>query len=234
MGVYFSPGETFKDIGRTPKILVPLIILAVVVGSTFTLAVHQAGLENIMHKQMDPLVEKGWMPQEQADKAIQQAKANPTVAYVRTGLTQGITAIIVALIVAGIFKLISMVIGTENSFKQILSVTLFTSLALWLVYAVIAVFLLYLQNPEDIDANSPVSSNLGAILGLITDKKSLPGFVKGFAAFIDVFSIWKIALLSIGYAVVSTKAKISTVAIWLSVLYLLAALVFSPLIGMFM
>ncbi len=234
IGVIFSPGETFKEIGRAAPILVPMIVLGLVVSAGIVITLSRVGMESVLRKQFDPMVERGWMPPERAEEMIKQTAANPTGAYIQSAVQGAIAVIVFVLIMAGIFKLISMVLGSDNTFKPILSVTLFSFLAISLITLLITVVLVYLQKPEDIDVNNPVGANLGALLGLFTEKGSVPGFVRAFATFIDVFSIWRIALLAIGYAAISKKLKTGTIAIWLSVVYLIFALIFSPLMAMFM
>jgi hypothetical protein len=43
--------------------------------------------------------------------------------------------------------------------------------------------------------------------------------------YVDVFAIWTIALLSIGYSAVSRKLKTSTAAIWLVGAYAIIAII---------
>jgi Yip1 domain len=233
-GVLFSPGETFKEIGRTAPVLIPAIVLALIICAGIILTLNRVGMESVLRKQFDPMVERGWMPQEQAEEMIKQTAAKPTVAYIQSGVQGTLAVLVFVVVMAGIFKLISMVLGADNTFKPILSVTLFAFLAISLVTFLITVVLIYLQNPEDIDINNPIGANLGALLGLFTEKGAIPSFVRAFASFIDIFSIWRLALLAIGYAAISKKLKISTIAIWLSVVYLIFALIFSPLMAMFM
>lgn len=233
-GLYFSPGETFKDIGRTSPVLVPMILLAVVIAAAVFVTLRRVDMETMLHKQFDPMVERGWMPQDRADEMIKQTLANPTRTYVQGAVQAAVMTIIIALAIAGIFKLVSLVFGTENTYKSLLSVTLFTSIATAIVSLVITTIVVYLQSPTDIDPQNPVGSNLGAVLSIFLGKDSLPGFVRAFATFIDIFAIWKIALLAIGYAAVSKRLKTASAAMWLSVLYLGTALILSPIFGMFM
>ncbi|HEX4951708.1 MAG TPA: YIP1 family protein [Blastocatellia bacterium] len=234
IGVYFSPGEAFKDIGRKSPLLLPMILLALIVCAGVAITLNRIDLNAMMHKQIDPMVERGWIPQDRAEEMIKQTVANPTSVLIRGAGQAAVMTLLMTLVMAGVFKLISMLMGAENTFKPILSVTVFSYLAIALVTMVITTIVVYLQSPEEIDMSNPVGSNLAAVLGLFTDKASLPGFVKAFASFIDIFSIWRIALLSIGYAAISKKIKTGTVAMWLGVIYLLFALVMSPLIAMFM
>ena len=72
-GIYFSPSETFPAIGRSPKIVIALILTAIIAAISSVALTNRIGYENLVRKQMEPMVERGWLTQEQADQAIQQS-----------------------------------------------------------------------------------------------------------------------------------------------------------------
>ena len=127
-------------------------------------------------------------------------------------------------------KLLTMIMGAENKFSHLLSVVAYVFVALGIIQTVLYIVILYLKSPDEIDIYNPIGSNLGAVLPLISS--GLPKFVTSLAAWIDVFGFWRIALLSIGSAAVSRRLKTSTVAIFLAILYALAALVVSGFASM--
>ena len=233
-GVYFSPRETFAAIGRAPKFILPMVILAVLAAASNFLMTERIGYENLMRKQMQPMVERGFLTQEQADEQIQRRSTGTAaiIGKVQGPVTTGIGVVLIVLAITGLFKLYSLIIGSENRFKPLLGVTTYTFLALSLIQTVLFVIVLYLKDPEDIDLINPVGSNLGALLSLVSTAPSK--FVKALASWVDVFGIWRIALLSIGYAVVSHKMKVSTPAIFLIALYIICAVLISTLASMFM
>jgi hypothetical protein len=242
IGIWFSPGETFAEIGRAKgamgTIFAPILAL-VILGATFgVVGIHRIGIDNLKkeaEKQIQKLVDGGLIPQDRAAEIIeqQQQKITVTSASIQQGCVWALIYVVLALIIAGIFKLVSVIMGWENQYKYLLSVTLYTSLAVGIVFFLVGFVLLFLKDPDEIQLNTLVGSHLGAALNMITDEGSLPKFVKGLAAFIDALAIWKIILLSIGFAAVSRKLKPTTVGIVLGCLYLLMALAMAPFVGMF-
>lgn len=227
IGVYFSPGETFQDIGRAPNILAPLLVMMLVGGLMGFLMINRIGIQTFFSRQLDEAVAAGRRTQEQANAQLEQMTSGPVATFTKAsfpifGALQGV---VMALIVAGIFKLISMVMGTENTFKSVLSVTLYTFLAIALITSVIFVIVLYLKSPDEIDPQNAIGTNLASMLTLLVGKDGLPKFIMALARWIDIFAIWMIALLSIGYAAISRKLKTSTVAIVLGGLYGAIALI---------
>ncbi|MBI1764460.1 MAG: YIP1 family protein [Acidobacteria bacterium] len=230
-GVLFSPGETFAEIGRAPRVLIPLICLAILGGVIQFSVTNRFGYENIVKKQIEmqgEIMQKMNVPEDRIEEAKKQAEAQLKPENVTRGKVRGAAGaafgfLVMVLIVAGVFKLFTAIMGASNTFKGVLSAVCFAYLAVGLVHLVVTLISIYLKSPEDIDVMNPVASNLGAILTMAG--AGLPKFVTGLASFIDVFSIWRIVLLAIGCAAVTHKMKAGTAAIPHVVLYVLAALV---------
>lgn len=225
MGVYFSPGEIFKGIGLAPNVIVPLIVLALIGAIVGWVMADRIGAVKIASMGIEKAVADGKMTQEQATPQLEAMKKNETVIKATFPLFGLLGTIVGVLAVAGIFKLVSMVMGAENTFLQVLGVTAYAFLAVSLVSSLILVLLLFLKSPDEIDIRNPIGSNLGALLTMFMSKDSLPKFIETFANWIDVFAIWRIALLAIGYSAVSRRLKIGSAAMALVGLYLVAALI---------
>lgn len=240
VGVWFSPGETFAEIGHAKgafgTIIAPILALALIGAAFGAVGVNRIGVENLqkeVEKRIQQMADRGWIPQEKVAEIMEQQKVSLTSAAIQQGATWGLIYVVFALIIAGIFKLISAVLGWQNQFKHLLSVTLYTSLAVGIVFFATAFILLFLKNPDEIRLETLVGSNLSAVLTAVLEEGALSGFVKGLAMSVDVFAIWKIILLSIGFAAVSRKLKPGTVGVILGALYALFALASAPLVGMF-
>ncbi|MFN7946504.1 MAG: YIP1 family protein [Blastocatellia bacterium] len=237
-GIWFSPGETFRSIGRAPDFIVPLILLAVLstaAGYLMTNRFGREGLEEMTRKQMQTMVDKGFIPQEKVEEIVQQQlpPADGFTAFaIKRGLQGAAFWLVLTLIVAGYLKLVAMLMGAETTFKKVFSVSVYSYLAVAVVSLVIVVTVMYLKNPSDIDITNPVESNLGSLLTMTLGRDALPGILRAFASYIDVFYIWRIALLSIGLAAVS-KMKTGTAAMFVGGLFLVFALLGSLATGMF-
>jgi hypothetical protein len=233
IGVWFSPGETFQSIGRLPDFVLPLLLFLIVTAATSYLTVERIGYENLARKQMQAVVDRGILPPERAEEAIQQQIAAPGRARIFSQIQIAVFNLVILLLVAGCLKLITMLMGAESRFSSIFSVTVYSYLAVMVVQAIITVILLYLKQPDEIEINNLVGSNLGALLTLVLGQDALPRYVTVFASFIDLFYIWRIVLLSIGLAAVAHKLKTSTAAMFIGGLFLFFALIATPLMAMF-
>ncbi len=225
IGVYFSPGETFKEIGRAPKIAVPLIILALMSGAVGWIMAERLGATKIAAQGIEKAVADGRMTQEQADPQLAAMKKNEVYIKASIPIFAIIGSLIMVFAFAGILKLGSMAVGTENTYGQLLGVTTYANLAVGIISSIVFVILLYLKSPDEIDIQNPIDSNLGSVLAIALGKNGLPKFLMALASWIDVFSIWKIVLLSIGFSVVSRKLAVGTAAAVVIGLYVIAALI---------
>ncbi|HZS03938.1 MAG TPA: YIP1 family protein [Blastocatellia bacterium] len=232
IGVWFSPGETFQDVGRAPRLVAP-IIAAVLFGLIIGFVMMQRlDMQAMMTRMFEKAVAEGQMTQEQADQRIKFAASFGKVQLL---LISALGSLLMSLIVAGIFKLVSMMMGSENRFSSLFAVTIYTYLAVSIVSSLVFVILLYLKDTSELtfeNLGNVVSSNLGALLALALGEKALPKFVMALAQRVDLFSIWIITLLSIGYSAVSRRMKVSTAAIWLGGLYAVYALIVATLAAM--
>ncbi len=230
-GVLFSPGETFAEIGRAPRVLIPLICLALLGAVTQYSVTNRYGYENFIRKQIDmqgEMMQRMNVPEDKIEEAKKQSEEQLKPEKIWRVKLQGAGGaafffIVMVLIVAGVFKLFTAIMGARNTFKGVLSAVSFAYLAVGIVVLAVTLLSIYPKNPEDIDVMNPVASNLGAILTMAG--AGLPKFVTGLASFIDVFSIWRLVLLAIGCAAVTVKMKAGTAAIPHVLLYVLGALV---------
>jgi hypothetical protein len=227
VGVWFSPGVTFAEIGRAPRLLLPLLFVMLLAGLGYFVMVERIGYENIVRKQIESAANSGFIPQDRVEETINQRVSGTagTIGRYLGIVTTPVFVLIVMLILAGLLKLFTLIVGAETTFKRLLAVTAYSSLALVIIKTVLTLIILYIKDPDEIDIYNPIGSNLGAIL--VLTGAGLSKYLTALASWIDIFVIWQIALLSIGTAAVSTKMKTSTAAVFVSILFALSALVFS-------
>jgi len=227
IGVWFSPGETFAEIGRAPRMLAPILALMIIGSVAGYLMIDRIGVRGFFSPGFEQAVANGRMSQEDADKQLEAMTTGPAAVATKwsfpiIGLVQ---YLVMALILVGLAKLIAMLMGGENEFKPLFSVSLYALLGMGVVSSTLLIVVLYLKPPEEIDINNLVGSNLAALLSMALGKDGLPKFVMALARWVDVFGIWLIALLAIGYAAVTRRMKSSTFGMALGGIYLVLALI---------
>ncbi|MGE0129144.1 MAG: YIP1 family protein [Blastocatellales bacterium] len=227
IGVWFSPGETFAEIGRAPRVLAPMLALMIIGSVAGYLMIDRLTVRGFFSSQFNQAVASGRMSQEDADKQLEAMTTGPAGTITKwsfpvIGLIQ---YLVMALILVGLAKLITMLMGGDNEFKPLFSVSLYALLGIGVISSTLLIIVLYLKPPEEIDVNNLVGSNLAALFSVMFGKDGLPKFVMALARWVDIFGIWLITLLAIGYAAVTRKIKSSTFGMALGGIYLVMALI---------
>jgi hypothetical protein len=231
-GVYFSPRNAFQEIGSSPRVLVPIIVLIVIGFLMGLYMVKTVDVQMAVVAQLEKAVDQGRMSKEAMEQALPFSQK---IAQISILVITTLGGTVFALIFAGFAKLFSAVKGAQNNFRALFSVTLHAMIAVSIVHSILMVLVIHFKGAADVDINNlnaVVASNLGAVIGNLASEDALPKFVMKLLESVDVFSIWTIALLSIGYSAVSRKLKGSTAAIWLTAAYAIIAIVGAALRSM--
>jgi hypothetical protein len=224
-GVYLSPKNAFQEIGGSPSVLLPIIALIVIGLLLGFYLVKTVDMQSMMVSQMEKAVDQGRMTKDQLEQQLPIAEK---ITSIMTLAAPPVISVLTVLIIAGFAKLFSVLVKAQNRFKALFSVTAFAVIAISIIQTILTVLVLHFKGTEDLDLekmNSVVASNLGAILENFLGSDALPKFVVGLAQAVDIFAIWIIALLSIGFSAVSRKLKTSTAAAWLTTAYIIIAII---------
>jgi len=233
IGVWFSPGETFAEIGRSPRWLIPLLLFLIISVSGIYLLTERYGREKLAREQVEMVANSGWVPQDQVEKMTQEATSPAAINRSKITGTLGAAGgiMVMLLIVAGLLKAFSLMMGYENRFKALFSVTIYAFLAVGVITTLVIIVTAYLKDPSEIDMLNPIGSNLAAVLAMAGVE--LPKFVMGLLSYVDVFGIWRLILLAIACAAVTRKMKVGTAMGFMVVLYIIGALAGAAMTSMF-
>lgn len=210
-GTLLSPGETFADVNRKPTWIAPMIIaIATVLASTFFFQWRvNPDWDSIMRNQIKKQMERSnqTLTEEQMQQQVSFAKGiakfSPIIGAVVTPIFY--------VILAGIFALGLMFIQAKTTFKKILSVVAWSSAATGIVATIVTMASLMVRDEEGLRSIDPtqsagiVPSNLAAFLPSDTS-----AVIKSVAGSLDIFSIWFLILLTIGFAAIAGSRKITT------------------------
>ena len=232
-GVYASPRDAFGEIGRSPRVLVPMVILIIIGLLVGVYLSKNLDVESMLASRLESAVQQGSITQQQMD---QQLAMMSKFAGLQLILGSMISSLLLALVIAGYAKLFSIFSGAENRFKPLLSVTIYVLIAISVIQSGLTILIMQLKGPGEVDlahVGSVVASSLGAILTSLMGDDALPKFVMGLANAVDVFAIWTIVLLAIGYSVVSKRLKTGTAALWLGITYAIIAMISAAVSSIF-
>jgi Yip1-like protein len=195
-GAFFSPVRTFESIARRPTWLVPLLIWTIL--SVVTTAVL---LPKIDYEQMtrEALQRRGQtVPEDRMASIVErQKKFGSIFGWVGGAVTPAVLSALVAVVIWGSFK----VFGYDARFSQAFGATTHA----YLPGVLKGAFLLFLVarqetvNPQNL--GDLLSSNLGFLVPADSSK-----VLHALLASFDVFALWVVVLLVIGFAA-AAKAR---------------------------
>ena len=212
-GVLFSPDETFASIARRPTWAAPLILLVLLSLGFGLIAANRidwgAPAREAMEQRKD-------VSPEAADRAAKMAGAiGKIISYAGP-----VFLVIIMLIVSGVLLLAFRLFGGEGNFLQAWSATLYA----YVPSCIKSIIIIAVMLIKGATAISP--------LALVTIVRSNPAFLFdqktnpmafALASNLDLFSIWVMILLVIGFAHLARVSKGKSAAIVVS-LYVVKAL----------
>ena len=200
IGVFFSPKATFEDIARRPTWVVPMILMTVIaIGLGFTLAQRadwvqvskdQIAKSKMMSRQMDQLLE------DQKARAIEQAAGrSKTIREVRGFIGWPLLLVITSGIYFGAYKLLG---GIRTNFATAFAICTFAHLPM-AFRELLAIPVTLLKDPASIDPENFLASNPAAMLGDLSGWPVVP------LTSLDVFGVWSLILVAIGFSAADPK-----------------------------
>jgi len=204
VGVFFSPNETFQSIARKPDFGVPLTILALLSLVTGWVLASRLDFVAMMREAMESNPQTASMPAERLDSTVKMmAGVTKAISY-----ASPLVSILMLVILSGIIFLAFRMFGGQGDFKQAFSATVYAWYPPLLKGVIAFIVLLNRKNISMVDLQNPVRSNLG----FLVNPKTQP-LAFAFLSSIDVFSIWLVILLIIGFAALSRLSKARSAAI---------------------
>jgi len=70
----------------------------------------------------------------------------------------------------------------------------------WILYSLLFILILYLKAPGTVDLDNPIATNVGAFL-----PESTPKALMSLGKSIDIFTVWTLLLISLGFSAVNPK-----------------------------
>jgi hypothetical protein len=197
IGVFFSPKNTFEDIVRKPGLVMPVVLLTILsIGVSFAIN-QRINWREFMSQQIEKSPRASQLSAEQKEQQIEGgAKISPIFTYVAGFAGPILLILVVTLVMWGSYNLLA---GANASFGTSFAITSHAFLT-GLVSSPLFILILYLKAPGTVDLDNPVATNVAAFLPdesakwLVTLCKQL-----------DIFTIWTLILLAIGFAAVNPK-----------------------------
>src|SRR5258706_7198743 len=213
IGVLFSPDTTMASIAKRPDWVLPLVLLLITSLAAGIIIAPRVDFASAARESMEQ--NKNMSP-EQIDKAM---RITTSIGKVLTYLAP-LLSLIGLLVIAGVLLLIFRLFGGQGDFKQAFSVTCYASVPS-IIKSVITLIVMVTRG--GIIPAQQMATLVRTNLGFLADYKTNPMAFALYSSF-DIFSIWFLALLIIGFAYVSrlskAKSAVIIIALWFCVLLL--------------
>ena len=225
VGVYFSPGVTFKAIhSRVSHAdwLVPLILMSIVtiVSAQMTAPI----IEKMTMSQMRISIEQNEeMSNAQRKKALQKVDKIQTISNVAMVVGAPAGVVVMLFLTSAVFlALVRFVLGGETTYKHVLGVNSYCSL-LGIPAAIVTLPLMIAKETAFVQMG----------FGLLLPDSMADSYLARLLLTLNFFSVWQCALVSIGLGIVSgIPTKKAAVGVFLLfVLYALGAAALQGLAG---
>lgn len=217
-GIFASPKKILEDVACRPDWAAPFIIILLA-----TLILTQLCLPAILadaEKAIEQAIEKQQLPAEQTERAREIG-----MAYTKnfSAITAGAYTIVASVIAAAILLFVgNIVLGGKANFRQVFSIYLWTGLVGILAYLI----------------RVPVALQQGTMKVYLGPAVLFPPEAEQSALFriaaaLDVFTIWRVILLAIGFAAIYrlSLSKSITAVGTLYVLLIASSVIFAGAFG---
>lgn len=204
--VWFSPREAFARILRKPRLLAALALYAAIVLGFTGVWMSKVDATEFIKTQIEESGRADRIPPDQRQAVIeQQARMMPIFGWVLGPVAIAVVVLVNSGVLMFVFRFFY---GGEVTFKQAVSIVLWTFLAVGLITTPVILTVLSLKGDWNIDPNQAVQANLSLLLDKSTAAKPLWALFSS----IDLFVLWIVFLLAAGFGVACRKPTSS--AIW--------------------
>lgn len=208
--IFFEPGETFQALRARPRFLIAGIITVLVFMAYYSTFVWRVGSEAIARAQIES------RQPDASPEQIEQALAMQNSPIIKAVTYASFPLVFAAMFAAGagLYLLGTMLMGKSMSFKQALSVWVYSSYPPTVVFTLINIVLLFLKAPGDIDATAINSGLARANPSILVDTKTQPMLATLLGSF-DLIQFYGLFLGAVG---LKLMGKLSSGSAWAIVL----------------
>jgi hypothetical protein len=198
-GIFFEPGRVFEALRERPKFLATSIVLLVLTITVTLVLFMRVDMGQFIREQMEKSPRNAQMTEEQKETGVKMGKTIGAVVF---------PASVPVTIAAGaaLYLLGVMAFGGSITYKQSLSVWVYSSLPPMVLGTVVALLVLFLKSPDQINPERMLVTNPGAFMS----PESSPVLVALLSQF-DLLRFYGLFLAALGLRKV---ARMSSGAAW--------------------
>jgi len=223
VNTFIAPRKTFEDVKRNASWWAPWL-LGAIVGLIFAvLAMQKIDMGHFIQQQIDrsPAAQRRMerLTPEQRTAGIEIQKTITKGFFYALPVISLVRGLVVAAVLLFIFNF---VLGAEVPFARAMAVVFYAYVPFVVIYSILLIIsLLVSADPNAIDLSNPMPTNPGFFMDPLGNQ-----FVFTFASALDIFNIWTIILLGLGFSTASSNRKPSAGTGILTVAVIYAIVIF--------
>jgi len=201
LDIFFEPRAAFRDILASPRWWFPLVLIMVFALTFSYLFSTRVGWESMIRKQMESSGQmQNISKEEQASRIATGVKIAGVFGYVGPAIFIPLGTAVIAAVLMFVFNAM---FGGAVKFQQSFGIVMWAGIPT-LLSSIVAIILLFVKSPEDIDINNVSPFNPGFYLSDQTSK-----WLMSLASSLDLFTFWVMALIGVGFSVATKKSWLS-------------------------
>ena len=190
--IFFEPGRTFAALRERPRFLVAGLIIIALMMLTVILLFQRIDFVEVIRQQME---RQGSMSPQQIEQALNFYRGP-----IGRAAMYALPLLVGIVIIAGgaaLYMLGAMLMGGKLSYKQALSVWVYSSFPPSVLATLIGVVVLFLKAPEDVDPTQSDGGLVIANLGALLSADSSP-VMRALLGSIDLLAFYGLFLAAVG------------------------------------
>jgi hypothetical protein len=203
VNTFIAPRKTFEDLKRNPSWWVPWLITGIFSIIFGAVAVQKIDIPRFLQQQIEKSpsaqrrLEQLTPEQRERGMAVQATIVKGTFfAFPVISLLSGL---VIAAVLMAVFNFI---LGAEVPFQRAMAVVFYSYVPLIISTILLTVSILVSSDPNTIDITNPMPTNLGFFMDPLGNQ-----FIYSIASSLDIFSIWVVTLLGLGFATTSSNRR---------------------------
>lgn len=205
IGVLFSPGETFRDIARRPSFIVPLLLIVILGFVSTALTLPKFDYESFLQQQADVMKKKN---PNFRDSDLEGMTPMLTASVKVMSWLGPLLIVLWWVIIAAILMLGTKIMGGRGTFKQAFAATVHAWIPMTIFGIILTIVIVMRGSFDPLSAATLVKSNPA----FLVDMKAQP-VLFAILSSLDIFTIWFVALLVIGFSELSGLSRGKTAAV---------------------
>lgn len=209
LDAYVAPGKTFADIHRNASWWLPFL-LSLLASGLFAFALqHEIGFQKVAESVVNSNPQLQERISSMTPAQVQGMESNIATSVRVTTYAFPVLALLMALVCAGVLMAsFNFGLGAGASYAQYLALWFYATLPLLLKSLLISITLFAGIGADQFNIQNPLGSNPGYYLG-----QDAPAWLSGLLSYVDLFTLWSVALLIVGGAAVARVKRNSAAAV---------------------